>query len=131
MLSDQHGLDRYSEWLDRIEHAETQDAFRFLVCAAACVRGLRCHAQLKGPTGPLHDFRFLDSGDQQPFSFITNQNKGLLFYFRTPAVRSGRYSLETLKASFESAAENSRGEWTVRIEDVEQARRLWRYLGIE
>jgi hypothetical protein len=30
MLSDQHGLDRYPEWLDRIEHPETQDAFRCL-----------------------------------------------------------------------------------------------------
>lgn len=130
MLSTEHDLSRYAQWLERIENPDTQDAFRFLVGAAACLRSVTCHAQLKGHEGPLHDFRFIDAGFEQPFSFITNQSKGLLFYFRGPAIRSGRYDFEQLRNEFGSAAENSRAEWTVRVDTVEEASRLWAFLGL-
>jgi hypothetical protein len=130
MLAADHDLNRFAQWLERIEHAETRDAFRFLVGAAACVRGLKCHAQLKGPNGPLHDFRLFDSNGEQPFSFTTNQSKGLLFYFRAPAIRSRRYIFVRLKAVLDSASENFRADWTVRINNIEEARRLWAHLDI-
>ncbi len=85
---------------------------------------------MKGAEGPLHDFRFIDGASEQPFLFITNQSKGLLFYFRAPAVRSGRYGFEELRNMFSFAAEKSREEWAVRINTVEEARRLWTFLGL-
>jgi len=130
MLSSEHDASRYADWLEKIENAETKDAFLYLVGAAVCLRNFQCHTQLKGHDGPLHDFRFLD-GDSQPFSFITNQSKGLLFYFRPPAVRSGRYTLEALRNVLSSAAENPSGEWTVRITTVDEAKDLWAFLGLQ
>ncbi len=130
MLSSDHDLSTYADWLDRIENPETKEAFRYLVGAAACLRNLQCHAQLKGREGPLHDFRFME-GSSQPFSFITNQSKGLLFYFRPPSVRSGRYTFEALRNELGSVAENPSGEWTVRISTVDEAKRLWAFLGLQ
>lgn len=130
MLSLDHDPSRYPEWLDRIESSGTKEAFRYLIGAAACLRNLWCHAQLKGGEGPVHDFRFIE-GDSQPFSFITNRRMGLLFYFRLPAVRSGRYNFEALRNEFGSVEQNPRGEWTVRINTVDEARRLWVFLGLQ
>jgi hypothetical protein len=130
MLSLDHDPSTYADWLDEIENSETKEAFRYLVGAAACLRNFQCHAQLKGRKGPLRDFRFIE-GSSQPFSFITNQRKGLLFYFRPPAVRSGRYTFEVLRAELGSVSQNPSGEWTARINTVDDARRLWALLGLQ
>lgn len=130
MLSSNHDPSRYADWLNRIKTSNTKEAFRYLVGAAACLRSLQCHAQLKGHRGPLHDFRFME-GSSQPFSFSINRSKGLLFYFRRPAVRSGRYAFEAVKSELGAVAENQRGEWKVRINTVDDAKRLWAILGLQ
>jgi len=103
---------------------ETKEAFAYLVGSAALSRELSCHAQMKGA---IHDFRLFDASGSQPFSFIVNRDS-LLFYFRPPAVQSGRFSLPELEGSFEEVRENNSGEWTVRITNLEIARRLWAYI---
>ncbi len=120
MLSESMNADLYPEWLQHVESTGTRDAFMFLVGFAATLRELSCHAQFKGV---VRDFRFIDLQSEQPFSFIVNK-KWLLFYFRMPSVRSRRYDIELLKAAFADVNVNKRGEWTVKLKDVEQARRL-------
>lgn len=77
--------------------------------------------------GAVRDFRLHDASGSQLFSLIVNRDS-LLFYFRPPAVRSGRFSLRDLERSFEEVRENNSGEWTVRITNLESARRLWAYI---
>lgn len=123
--------DNYAAWLDRIELPETKSAFIHLVGLAACCRSLTCHAQLKGEHGPIHDFRFRDQQGQQPFSFIVNKQKPLLFYFRSPATRHSQYSFEEVQRLFPDAKNPQAEEWTVPIATVADAQRLWEYLKIE
>lgn len=109
---------------EHIAAPETRDAFAYLVGSAASSRELTCHAQMKGA---IRDFRLRDASGSQPFSLIVNRDS-LLFYFRPPAVRSGHFSLRDLARSFEEVRENNSGEWTVRITDIESARRLWAFI---
>ena len=127
MLSAARNTELYPEWLKHIESAETKDAFRYLVGLAAGLTSLTCHPQFKGD---VRDFRFLNAREEQPFSFIPNKS-WLLFYFRAPAVRSGKYSPEVLRATFESANENSSGEWTVRLHSIADVQRLWNIVTVE
>lgn len=113
-----------------VQHAEyiaspgTREAFAYPVGSAALSPNWIYHAQMKGD---IRDFRLHDSAGSQPFSLIVNRDS-LLFYFRPPAVRSGRYFLVDLERSFEEVRENNSGEWTVRITSLESARRLWAYI---
>lgn len=106
---------------EHIAAPEVREAFAYLVGSAALSRELSCHALMKGV---VRDFRLHDASGSQPFSLIVNRDS-LLFYFRLPAVRSGRFSLRDLERSFEEVRENNSGEWTVRLADLESARRLW------
>lgn len=127
MLADSVNSDLYPIWLAHVSEPETRDAFVYLVGFAATLKSLTCHAQFKGA---VRDFRFYASDKQQPFSFIINK-KWLLFYFRQPSVRSGKYSLASLRQQFPSLKVNPRGEWTVRIASLQEARRLTSTLAIE
>ncbi len=92
---------------------------------SACLGKYNCEIRWKGE---VRDFRFFDTGGEQPFSFITNQ-QWLLFYFRLPAVRSNRYSKERVSELFDSFVENSAGEWTVKIRSIADVERIANYLG--
>lgn len=122
--------ENYSDWLEWIESAEIRSAFVHLVGLAACSRTLTCHPQLKGKKGPIRDFRFHDEDGEQRFSFITNREKPLLFYFRHPATRSQEYSFEEIQRLFPGAKNPQAGEWTVPIATVADAERLWKYLRV-
>lgn len=100
-----------------IESSGALAAYHLLIGAAAALRDYRCVAKMKGA---VRDFRFYTRDEEQPFSFIINQGS-LLFYFRLPAVRSGRYNLAQLESHFAEAKENNKGEWTVRIGDIREA----------
>lgn len=126
MLADARNSNFYPDWLDYIESEETKDAFRYLVGLAA---GLRNHTCYPGLHGVYRDFRFFDQHEEHPFAFGIAQ-KWLLFYFRLPAIRSGRYKLQDLEASFPSAQQVNSGEWTVKLRDVDDVRLLWKILQI-
>lgn len=128
MLTDAKNAELIPEWAAYIEAESTREAFLHLVGLAAGLRSFNCHAQRKGE---VRDFRFYQPDSNiQPLAFIVNQHS-LLFYFRRPAVESGSYRFNELQRQFESATENNRGEWTVRLQNVDDVRRLWRYLNIE
>jgi len=128
MLTAAKNAELIPEWAAYIESDSTREAFLHLVGLAAGLRNFCCHAQRKGE---VRDFRFYrPTTDIQPLALIVNK-QSLLFYFRLPAVESSSYSFDELKAQFESASENDRGEWKVRLHSDDDVRRLWRYLNIE
>ena len=125
MLTDSKNAALYTEWHKSITDPQVQAAFHYIVGAAARLEEYQCHIQWKGK---VRDFRFHDTGGEQPFSFITN-NRWLLFYLRPPAIRSGTFSRNELENLFDSVAENSAGEWTVRLRSIPDVERLIRFLG--
>ena len=127
MLANSLNSALYTEWLEHVQVPEVKDAFSFLVGSAATMRTLTCHAQFKGV---VRDFRFLNQDNEQPFSFIVNRN-WLLFYFRAPSVRSAKYAFAELKNQFIESNENNRGEWTVRLRTVDDARKLVKFIGVQ
>jgi hypothetical protein len=127
MLANSLNSALYNEWLGHVQVPEVKDAFAFLVCSAATMSTLSCHAQFKGV---VRDFRFMNEANEQPFSFIVNKN-WLLFYFRAPSVRSGKYQFEDLSNQFPESNENNRGEWIVRLRTVADTRRLVKFLKLQ
>jgi hypothetical protein len=112
---------------DQLEYIATQevkDAYTFLVGAAAVSAQFQCHGELKGV---VRGFRFYVDAEQQPFAFIVNR-ESLLFYFRSPAIRSRAFAFEELCNNFDDVSENKSSEWTVRITNLSTARRLWTYI---
>ena len=128
MIAGSTNSNLYLEWLDQVEAKGAQDAFIYMVGLAACLKDYVCYPK---PHGVVNAFRFMSAANdkEQPFAFIPN-NQWLLFYFRLPAVRSHRYSLENLKAIFESTNENGTGEWTVKIHNIHDAKLLFDYLDL-
>lgn len=114
-----------TEWSSHAEDDSTRAALWYLAGISSGLTSLSFEVVRKGV---IRDCRYLDQTGAQPFSFTTNK-KWLLFYFRPPAIRSGRYSSARLADTFESFSENPSGEWTVRIRDVAEAEELARYLG--
>lgn len=106
-----------------IAQPEVRAAFAYLVGCAALNQELFGQAHMKGH---IRDFRLKQASGAQPFSFIVNR-ESLLFYFRLPAVQSGRYRLVELQQYFDEVRENDSGEWTVRVADLDGAKRLWDY----
>lgn len=108
------------DFADYIELPGTLAAYHLLVGASAALKDYRCVAKFKGS---VRDFRFYTMSEEQPFSFIINKSS-LLFYFRLPAVKSGRYDIAQLSSTFCDVNENHQGEWTVRVRDVKEAIKL-------
>jgi len=121
MLASDSEAELIAEWLAYIKDRDTRAAFCYLVGMSACLRRYNCRIKWKGE---IRDFQFFDSSGEQPFSFVTNQ-KWLLFYFRTPALRVGRFSTE----QFGSFNQNRAGEWTVKIKCIDDVDRLAKFLG--
>ena len=108
-----------------IEHLETitvpqvQQAYLFLTHHAATLSGYDCRPQDKGA---VRDFRYYQ-GAEQPFALIVNQ-KSLLWYFRPPGLKHPAASVAKLRARFQEVKETAAGEITVRISDLDDAKRL-------
>jgi hypothetical protein len=109
-----------ANWCEFIVDENVLSAFLYLVGLSASIEKYTCEIRWKGK---VRDFRYLTVDRQQPFSFITN-TKWLLFYFRAPAVRSGRYSGADLSELFESFHENRAGEWTVKLRTIVDVNKL-------
>ena len=105
--------------LDSIAAAEVREAYLYLTHHAASLRDYDCRPQDKGE---VRDFRYYQ-GVQQPFAFIVNQ-KSLLWYFRAPGLRHPAANVERLKAVFPEVREIPRGEISVRISNLEEAKRM-------
>lgn len=105
--------------LDSIAVAEVREAYLYLTHHAAALNEYDCRPQDKGE---VRDFRYYQ-GAEQPFAFIVNQ-KSLLWFFRAPGLRHPAANVERLKSLFAEVRENASGEMTVRIANVEEARRM-------
>ena len=123
-MQNEQNAELFAEWSESIVDPETRSAFWYLIGLAACLRQFECRIQWKGE---IRDFRFYDGGGEQPFSFITNK-KWLLFYFRPPSQRKGKYSAAEIAQRFESFNENTAGEWTVKINTIQDVDALASYL---
>jgi hypothetical protein len=102
-----------------------KEAFDALVRTAI---DMRAYETEPGWHGEIRDFKYFDAASgEQPFAFIVNR-KDLLFHVRAQGLRRVAGGLGELKRRFSSAAENSRGEWRVRIASKEDAERLSAFL---
>jgi hypothetical protein len=110
---------------DSLQDDSVKDAFDALVRVA-----IDSPNYAVGPAwhGEIRDFRYFDvASGEQPFAFIVNR-ADLLFYVRSKGLRRVAGGFGALKRRFPSAAENSRGEWTVRITCKKDAERLNSFL---
>ncbi|WP_440997951.1 hypothetical protein [Arhodomonas sp. SL1] len=127
MLKNMHNAELIREWHDAITDADARDAFLYIVGCAAALRGYECHPQWKGE---VRGFRFYRANSSDwPYSFIVNQ-RWLLFYIRRPGVSAAGFSARTLQDAFETATENSAGEWTVKLRSIDDVKILWHVLGL-
>jgi hypothetical protein len=126
MLTDSRNSALYSAWLDHIKDGQTRRAFLSIVGLAACLREWQCHPEQKGA---VRDVRFFAPDGRQHFAFIVNI-ESLLFYFRKPAVQSGKYDFRSLQERFDGAGQNNSGEWTVRLRGPDDVNRLAEYMAL-
>lgn len=110
-------LDLIRGHAELIRAPDALDAYRYLVGQAALLKQYRCEARQKREVA---DFRYYQ-GDEQPFAFIVNQ-QSLLWYFPPPGLRHPAANAATLQTAFAHVRENARGEITVRIEKLDDAR---------
>ena len=127
MIAGASGADLYARWCDYIDDEQTEDAFSYIVGLAASLQKYKCYPREKGE---VLDFRFEDEANEIPFAFIVNK-RSLLFYFRKPAIRSGRYSTDRIEVDFDLLErDNSAGEWRIRLCSIADVKRLWRILDL-
>jgi len=124
MLSEAKNAEVLPQHLEYVNTQDARDALMFLVGAAATDSRFQCHGTTKGV---VRDFRYYDASGKQPYAFIVNR-ESLLFYFRTPAVESGKHDFRELQALFTEVNQNNSGEWTVRIADLAGALKLSEFL---
>lgn len=117
MLNKNQNYHLHNEFVEYIDDVEVRDAYHVLVGAAASLEKFNCYPEQKGV---IRDFRFYTENDDQPFAFIINK-QSLLFYLRPPAVESNKYALDSLVQNFDEINENTGGEWTIRINNRDDA----------
>ena len=105
--------------LDTIVVPDVRQAYLYLTHHAATLPEYQCRP---GEHGEVNDFRY-EQGPEWPFAFIVNQ-KSLLWYFRLAELRHPAATLELLRQRFEEVHENSKSEITVRISNLEDAKRI-------
>jgi len=110
-------VELYEEYANLITVVAVRDAFHTMIGAASTLLKFNCYPTHKGE---VPDFQYHTLDDQYPFAFIINQ-KSLLFYLRPPAVESKIFNLEDLKDSFDEVNKNNKGEWTIRINNPDDA----------
>jgi hypothetical protein len=125
-----HNTSLFVDWIDYIEGDETKDALRYLIGYTAGLSDLICTPQM---TGTKRDFQlWSDYGvlKGQPFAFLVTK-KWLLFYFRSVAVKSNKYSFQVISETFGFAAGTPGGEWTVKLHNIDEVRRLIHILNVQ
>jgi len=105
--------------LDKIAVREVREAYLYLTHHAGTLTEYQCRP---AEHGDVDDFRY-EQGTEWPFAFIVNQ-KSLLWYFRLAELRHPAATLELLRQRFEEVHENSKSEITVRISNLEDAKRI-------
>jgi hypothetical protein len=103
--------------LQYIEEREVRMAYLYLVRFAERLEGFRCRPHQEGL---VRTFRYCQ-GTRQPFAFIVNRHS-LTFQFRKPALEGPGFDGERRLSRFAGSARNHRGEVTVRIEDLLDAK---------
>jgi hypothetical protein len=108
-----------------IKEESARGAFDVLVDAAI---EMPTYATEPAWQGQVRIFTYVDPmSGERPFAFIVNQ-KDLLFYVRAKGVELVSGGFVALEHEFDTALENKRGEWTVRIASTEDAQRLNSFL---
>ena len=115
-------VELYEEYSESITVNGVRDAFHILIGAASTLPKFNCYPKRKGA---IQDFRYYTPGyysikEQHPFAFIINK-QSLLFYLRPHAVESNKYKFEDLIDSFDEVNQNKKGEWTIRINNPDDA----------
>jgi hypothetical protein len=110
-------LELYEEFADFINAPPVRDALHVLIGAASNATNFECYPENKGE---IKDFRYYIDEDKQPFAFIINKNS-LLFYLRHPAIESNKYDFGKLINWFGEVNENNKGEWTIRVNNRNDA----------
>jgi hypothetical protein len=105
--------------LDTITVPAVRQAYLYLTHHAATLREYECRA---GEHGDVNDFRY-EQGSEWPFAFIVNQ-KSLLWYFRLTGLKHPAATIASLRQRFAEVNENPKGEITVRISDLDDAKRI-------
>ena len=120
----------YPKWASWIKDLQTLGAFQYLVGLAATSDKFDCEAN---ETGNKKLFSFRRKGQrEEPYAFITNQG-WLLFYFRSPALKSGIHSKERLAQDFSSFDDNpnQRCEWTIKLCSIADVKRLLAHVDLK
>lgn len=105
--------------LDSITVPNIRQAYLYLTHHAATLREYQCRP---GEHGDINDFRY-EQGSKWPYAFIVNQ-QSLLWYFRKAGLGNPAADLDLLREHFAEARENPSGEITVRVADIDDARRI-------
>lgn len=103
--------------LDKIAVRDVREAYLYLTHHAASLRLYRCRA---GEHGDVDDFRY-EQGPEWPFAFIVNKHS-LLWYFRKAGLRNPAAKIAELQKYFSEVKEVQKGEITVRINNIDDAR---------
>jgi hypothetical protein len=104
-----------------IKTDEAKEAFDILVAAGIAMQAYETEAAWQGE---VRIFKYVElASGERPFAFIANQ-KDLLFYVRAAGLRLVPDGFSALKKRFNTATENKRGEWTLRIASTDEAERL-------
>ena len=121
----------YAEWLEFIQLEPVREAYRYLIDYAARLKRYRCYPYQNGNSKV---FRYADAdsatrSEVRQYACNFNKNKGLLFYFRHPAEVADPHKLfADLQMRFDEVKRNTAGEFTVRINDIADARRLMEFV---
>lgn len=120
---DDKGL--YREHREHIQAPDARVAFDYLVGRALSLARYDCEP---GFHGVIRDFRYYDrASGEQPFALIVN-SAHLLLYVRRAGLGRVPGGVAALREVLSSAKENRSGEWTVRVENVSDARKLCDFL---
>lgn len=118
----------HAERLKFITSEPVREAYRYLIEYASRLPKYHCYPDMNGV---IQSFRYADSKSQprsqHQFSFITNK-KWLLFYFRRPDDGDRQIDILRLKHVFPEANKTPKGELTVRVKHVADARRLMAFV---
>lgn len=123
MLRGAENSELYREYYEVLCTTEVKQAFLYMIGWASVLKG---YEFFPSSHGHIKDFRFL-RGNDWDFSLIPNQ-KWMLFYFRKPCLRLPKYSREEIFSRIPRAKETNAGEFTVRLESVNDAMVLARYI---
>ena len=107
----------------KIESKEVADAFFYLVGHGLSLPGWHCTAVQRGFIPAFLYYL----GRQNPYSFIVNEGS-LLFYLRRPSMKMLGTRVDEIRKSFADVTDNKRGEVTVRINNIAEAKRLVGFL---